>query len=99
VADGVAQGEIFPEGQDGDDGGGDGDDRGGGEKYETDDDGNENQTLGRRSPTADDPRLRHSIVRATIRNQAWGTLKFLGGGSTAETQERSLAALGMTRFA
>lgn len=43
VADGVAQSEIFPEGEDGDDGGGDGDNGGGGEEDETDDDGNENE--------------------------------------------------------
>ena len=43
MADGVAQSEIFPEGQNGDEGGSNGDDRGGGEEDESDDDRNKNE--------------------------------------------------------
>jgi hypothetical protein len=43
MADGVAKGEIFPEGEDGDKGGGEGDDGGRGEEDEGDDDRDENE--------------------------------------------------------
>lgn len=43
MADGVAQGEIFPEGEDGDESHGESNDGGGREEDEGDDDGNENE--------------------------------------------------------
>ena len=63
MADGVAQGEIFPEGQDGDDGGGDGDDRSGSEKYETDDDGNENEGGEDALPSHEEEGYQISVIR------------------------------------
>lgn len=43
VADGVAESEIFQEGEDGDEGGGDGDGPGGSEEDDGDDDGDEDE--------------------------------------------------------
>ncbi len=51
MADGFAESEIFPEGENGDDCGGDGDDGGVGEKYEGDDDGDEDQGGGDAFPS------------------------------------------------
>jgi hypothetical protein len=51
MADGVAQGEILPEGEDRDDGGGDSDDGGVGEEHDGDDDGNKNEGGGDAFPS------------------------------------------------
>lgn len=50
MAYGVAEGEIFTEGEDGDDGGGDGDDRSGSEEDQRDDDGDEDGGSGDAGP-------------------------------------------------
>ena len=43
MADGIAEGEVFPEGEDGDDRSGDGDGPGGREEDQGDNDGNEDE--------------------------------------------------------
>ena len=62
VADGVAQGEIFPEGEDGDDGGGDSDDGGVGEEDDGDDDGNKNEGGGDAFPSHEKEGYQVSVI-------------------------------------
>ena len=125
MADGVAQGEIFPEREYGDDGGGDSDDGGVGEEDDGDDDGNKNEGGGDAFPSHEKEGYQMRKTISGISNNQYSEIgkqeeemeafdrqsppfavgvkdgappsSFVAG--TTGKPERSLASLGMTRFA
>ena len=73
VTDGVAESEVFPEGENGDDGGSDGDDGCGGEKDDADDDRNKNQGGGDAFPSHEEEGYQISIIRSQHGDQRSAT--------------------------